>query len=102
MRDQDFIVAIVLYAIAFIVAIFVTRAIFSIPKFLKLQQAQLQIMTELARQQGVNNEIIKSIHDNCDVSLRVETTTEANERYRKARTPSDKALEDEALSHPKE
>lgn len=70
------IVTIIVYVIAFIIAVFVTRAIFSIPKFLRLQEAQLQIITELAKQQGVKNEVIQSIHDNCGVPLRVETNNE--------------------------
>ena len=73
------IVAIIGYIIVFFIAVFITRAIFSIPKFLKLQEAQLQIITELAKQQGVKSEVIKSIYDNCGVPARVETNTETKQ-----------------------
>ena len=50
---EDLVLYILSYIMEFISAIFFTRAIFSIPKFLKIQKAKLQVLTEIAIQQGV-------------------------------------------------
>jgi len=49
------------YIIAFIIAVFVTRAIFSIPKLLKYQRMQILLLAELAKAQGVDPERIEKI-----------------------------------------
>jgi hypothetical protein len=50
-----------LYAVAFIVSIFITRAIFSIPKFLRYQRAQIKLMALVAHQNGIAEERIQKI-----------------------------------------
>jgi len=90
------------YIIAFVVAVFVTRAIFSIPKFLRLQTAQLEILMEIAKQQGVNADVLLKIHSSNDLSTRAKTNEEIRVALEKSRTPADEALEREALSHPNE
>jgi hypothetical protein len=64
------------YGITFLVGIFITRAIFSIPKFLKLQQAQLQVLTEIAKQQGVKADVLHIIHYDLGLSARPKTNEE--------------------------
>jgi hypothetical protein len=49
------------YIIAFIIAVFVTRAIFSIPKLLKYQRMQILLLAEMAKAQGVDLERIEKI-----------------------------------------
>ncbi|SDS82233.1 hypothetical protein SAMN05216490_1884 [Mucilaginibacter mallensis] len=90
------------YIIAFVVGIFITRAVFSIPKFLKLQAAQLEVLVEIAKQQGVKPEVLFMIHSSNDLRTRAQTNEEIRAEAQKSRIFSDEALEREALSHPKE
>ena len=88
--------------LVFIVAIFITRAIFSIPKFLKLQKAQLQMLTEIAIRQGVKPEVIRTIHVFNDLELREKSNEETRAELEKAKKDKMTDLEKEALSYPKE
>ncbi len=100
MNQENFMGYIVAYAISFLIAVFVTRAIFSIPKFLKLQKAQLQVLTEIAIQQGVKAEVLRTIH----VANEVEARGNTNEELRASAENNSNlsALEREALSYQKE
>ncbi|MDP9078645.1 MAG: hypothetical protein M3O71_14535 [Bacteroidota bacterium] len=64
------------YIIAFLIGVFTTRAIFSIPTFLRIQRAKLQVLTEIALQQGVKADIIRSIFLQNGVGAREKTTQE--------------------------
>jgi hypothetical protein len=61
MNSDNVIPYILGYMIAFIIAVFVTRAIFSIPKLLKYQRMQILLLAELAKAQGVDPERIEKI-----------------------------------------
>lgn len=71
------------YALSILIAIFVTRAIFSIPTFLKIQKAKLQVLTEIAIQQGVNAEVLRTIHVHNELTAREKTNEERREELRK-------------------
>ena len=66
----------ILSIISFIIGIFITRAIFSIPAFLKIQKAKLQILTEIALKQGVKADVLKGIYLENDVIERGKTNEE--------------------------
>lgn len=102
MTQDNFIGYLIGYGVAFLIGTFITRAIFSIPKFLRLQKAQLQVLTEIALKQGVKTEVLRSIHAFQEVDLRETTNEEKREELEKARKEKMTALEKEALSHPKE
>lgn len=61
MEANELILPVLGYIMAFFIAVFITRAIFSIPKFLKMQKAQTQLLIELAKKTGCDRERIDSI-----------------------------------------
>jgi len=61
MNPDNAIFYIIGYVIAFVVGVFITRAIFSIPKLLKYQRMQVLLLAELAKAQGVDTERIEKI-----------------------------------------
>lgn len=67
---------------------FITRAIFSIPKFIKLQHAQLQILTEIAKKHDVKNDVIYMIYENLGLYLRHKTNEETKEELEKFKSQS--------------
>jgi len=75
MNQENAVGYIVAYVLCFLVAIFITRAIFSVPKFLKLQKAQLQVLTEIAVQQGVKAEVLRKIYSNNELQDDIINTT---------------------------
>lgn len=75
------------YALSILIAIFLTRAIFSIPTFLKLQKAQLQVLTEIAIQQGVQAEVLRTIHVYNELEARAKTNEEQRAELQKAKNP---------------
>jgi len=97
MTQDNAILYILGYGIAFLIAVFVTRAIFSIPKFLKIQKAQLQVLAEIALQQGVNAEVLRTIREHHQLDARERTNEEIRLAAKKDSqlTP----LDDEALSY---
>ena len=99
MTQDNFIVYLIGCGVAFLIGIFITRAIFSIPKFLKLQAAQLEVLVEVAKQQGVKAEVLLTIHTSNGLTPRLKTNEEIRAELEKSRN---KDLEKEALSHPKE
>ncbi len=64
-KNDELIFSFVGYAIGFIVlsviVIFITRAIFSIPQFLKMQKAQVKLLSEIAIKNGVEPDKISGI-----------------------------------------
>lgn len=52
----------IIVCLGFVVLAAITRAIFAIGTFLKVQRAALQILLELAKQQGVDQEKLKEIN----------------------------------------
>jgi hypothetical protein len=87
MNSDNAIIYILGYIIAFIIAIFVTRAIFSIPKLIRLQEAQFEVLVEIAKQQGVSAEILQKIHTSNELSARAKTNEEKREELKKAQEP---------------
>ena len=79
MKSDDIILFVFCYAVAFLIAVFITRAIFSIPTFLKLQKAQLQVLTEIAIKQGVKSEVLRTIHSYNELEARARTEEERAE-----------------------
>jgi len=79
--------AVILYVMvcigAFIAGIFITRAIFSIPKFLRLQEAQLQVLTEIAKKHGVSANVLFVIHENLGILPRPKTDEELKKEQEK-------------------
>lgn len=76
MYQDDIIIYIIVGILAFIVSIYIIRAIFSISKFLKLQGAQLEVLVEIAKQQGVKAEVLLKIHTSNDLLPRAKTNEE--------------------------
>lgn len=80
---------IIVYSIVSVISIFILaailRTVFSISKFKKLQEAQLQILTEIAVQQGVKQEVINSIYINLGLYYRQKTNEEIRVELEKAR-----------------
>jgi hypothetical protein len=62
---EEFITELVLYLfcgfIGFIICVYIVRAIFNIPKFIKLQKAQVRLLEEMAKNQGVDGKKVQSI-----------------------------------------
>jgi hypothetical protein len=85
MNQSDLPIYIFGYIIAVIIGIFLTRAIFSIPKFLRLSEAKFQVLVEIAKQQGVSEDVLNSIHTNCGVNKRLETFQENKATLERAR-----------------
>lgn len=52
----------VLLILAFLVLAAITRAVFAIGRFLKIQRSALRILMEMAKQQGVPEEKLKAIN----------------------------------------
>jgi len=100
MTEDNAIGYIIGYGIAFLIGIFLTRAIFSIPKFLRIQQAQVQILTEIAIQQGVKSEILEIIHGHNELTTRNKTVEEF--KIEVSKNPNATDLEKEALSYRRE
>lgn len=62
MSENELLVATLLgYGIVFVIGIFITRAIFSIPKFLRIKEAELKILSEIAIKNGVEPDKISGI-----------------------------------------
>jgi hypothetical protein len=61
MNTNEIMVYIIGYTLAFIIAVFITRAIFSIPMFLKCQRMQILLLAEIAKANGVDDERIEKI-----------------------------------------
>lgn len=59
--ENNFFIVLAIYTGAFLICVFITRAIFSIPKFLKYQRAQTLALIKIARANGVTEEEIKII-----------------------------------------
>ena len=68
----------ILCVILFLIAVVITRAIFSIPTFLRIQRAKLQVLTEIALQQGVKADTLRSILAQNEVKARLQTAQEMN------------------------
>jgi len=64
MRDE-FIGQLLLYFIVlfglFLVSLYIFRSVFNIPTFLKYQRAQIKLLEELAKKQGVDDSKVTSI-----------------------------------------
>lgn len=45
----------------FLVCVYITRAIFCIPRFLRYQRAQIKLLEEIAKVQGVDNNKVQTI-----------------------------------------
>lgn len=56
MRDEDIAVYIILSIVAFIIAIFITRAIFSIGTIVNNLRAQTRLLMKIAEKQGVSKD----------------------------------------------
>jgi uncharacterized membrane protein YGL010W len=97
MDSSDVVLYIFGYVLAFIVGVFITRAVFSIPKLIKLQEAQLEILTEIAKKQGVKPEVLLMIHSSNELRTRAQTNEEIRADIERSRSGAD-----EALSQPKE
>lgn len=54
-------IAIVVLYIFFLIHLYIFRAIFKIPSFLKYQKAQVRLLEELAKTQGVDGTKVQSI-----------------------------------------
>ncbi len=61
MNDNNAFLYILGYIIGTVLAIYITRLIFSIPKFLKYQRMQVLLLAELAKIQGVDTDRIEKI-----------------------------------------
>ncbi|MGY3214571.1 hypothetical protein [Mucilaginibacter sp. HD30] len=62
MNEQSYFSSLALYMfIAFIAGIVVTRLIFSIPRFLRYQRAQIKLLELMAKRQGVDEAPISQI-----------------------------------------
>ena len=57
----------IIIVIFFIVGIFITRAIFSIERFLAFQKAQTFLLAKIARQQGTPESEIRDIIDKLEL-----------------------------------
>ena len=60
---EDFLPYLLISVISFLIMVFITRAIFSIPKFIRYKEAELKFLREIARKNNVEEAIIKSIVD---------------------------------------
>ena len=62
---EEFITQLVLYLfcgfIGFIISVYIVRAIFNIPKFVRLQKAQVRLLEEIAKNQGVDGKTVQGI-----------------------------------------
>ena len=47
--------------VVFLILVFITRLIFAIPTFLRYQKAQIRLLEEMAKKQGVEESAVKSI-----------------------------------------
>lgn len=54
-------IALSLYIIPFTIAVYVMRMVFKINKFDRYQTAQIILLAEIAKKQGVDEEVIKEI-----------------------------------------
>ncbi|MGY4540063.1 hypothetical protein ACVW0P_004505 [Mucilaginibacter sp. UYNi724] len=61
MGAGELIVMFVGFLIVFLIAVAITRAIFSIPKFLRMKKAELKILGEMAVKAGVSQDLISGI-----------------------------------------
>jgi hypothetical protein len=62
MTPQDALVlSVIAYPILIILGVFITRLIFSIPAFLRLQKAQVKLLSEIAVKSGVEPDKISGI-----------------------------------------
>ena len=64
MSDQ-FITAILIYLVVsfviFLIAVYIVRAIFDLPRIVRLQKAQVRLLEEIAKAQGVEGGKVSSI-----------------------------------------
>lgn len=49
------------YALAFLIIVVTTRAVFSIPKLLKYHKAQMVLLALMAQNAGVDEDVIKNV-----------------------------------------
>jgi hypothetical protein len=73
------------YAVVFLICVFITRAIFSIPKFLDLQRAQVHLLSDIALKNGVDPEVVKKIYTYNEVPVRPQTNEEKREELKQAK-----------------
>jgi hypothetical protein len=63
--SDDFLKLLVIYLAVlfglFLVCVYITRAIFCIPRFLRYQRAQIKLLEEIAKVQGVDNKKVQTI-----------------------------------------
>jgi len=64
---QNPVFTLILYLVVLLVSVLITRAIFSIPTFLKYQKAQIFLLAKIARQQNVPEIEIKEIMNKLEI-----------------------------------
>ena len=64
-EHDQFVMEVIMYLmggfVGFIVSVYIVRAIFNIPKFIKLQSAQMRLLEEIAKHQGVDSATVRGI-----------------------------------------
>ncbi len=58
---NQLLIYIVIALACFLISLYIFRAIFNIPSFLRYQRAQIRLLEELAKNQGVDATTVKSI-----------------------------------------
>lgn len=60
---SSLLLALIVLGVIILIFIYITRAIFSIPDLLNMQKAQTHILLEIAKQNGVKEDVLDSIYD---------------------------------------
>jgi hypothetical protein len=64
-EHDQFVTEVIMYLaggfISFIISVYIIRAIFNIPTFIKLQKAQMKLLEEIAKSQGVDSAKVQGI-----------------------------------------
>lgn len=88
------IMLIIAIAVAFLICILITRAIFSIPRFLKYQKIQTAIMLEMAERNGMPSERSEELLNILEWKEGAKFDGEADIRHIRAKLRSEKTQQE--------
>jgi hypothetical protein len=84
LSTETLLIYLFILTLGFIVYVYIVRAIFSIPKQIRLQRAQLKMMALIAEQLKADPQVIKEIAEEGDYSLKDDAHFSTVEELKKA------------------